>query len=119
MDSSVLNPTAANPPNLSCFEKCYDQLRESYEKNYGGFSGAPKFPHLANLNFLFHIYAREPSSSRGKTALDMCVYTLKMMANGGIHDHIGQVYTEKFSFMKNLDEFKVNKTVNRLVFYHS
>ena len=97
LDNSILNPSAVNPPDISCIEKCYNSLFKSYEKNYGGFSEAPKFPHLVNLNFLFHLYAREPKSERGKTALAMCIHTLKMMANGGIHDHIGKVNFIKFS----------------------
>ena len=47
------------------------------------------------LNFLLRVYAREPSTATGRTALENTVATLKAMANGGIHDHVGQVCVEE------------------------
>ena len=44
-----------------------------------------------NFNILFLMHARDPLGEAGKQCLNMCVYTLTKMANGGIHDHIGQV----------------------------
>ncbi|KAK6640110.1 hypothetical protein RUM43_008387 [Polyplax serrata] len=88
LDNNIQN-ISQKPPDVSCNEKCYNKLVQSYDKRYGGFSEAPKFPHLVNLNFLFHMHAREPNSQRGQKALEMCLHTLKMMAKGGIHDHIG------------------------------
>lgn len=78
-------------PGEACWQKCMQQLSDSYESQYGGFGDAPKFPQPVNFNFLFHVYSREPSSETGKRALDMCLHTLKMMAKGGIHDHVSQV----------------------------
>jgi uncharacterized protein YyaL (SSP411 family) len=37
------------------------------------------------------MYARDPTEEISKKCLDMCIYTLTKMANGGIHDHVGQV----------------------------
>ena len=31
------------------------------------------------------------ASNRGQQALDMTLHTLRMMAHGGMHDHVGQV----------------------------
>lgn len=104
LDSTVLNPLTVNPPDISCYEKCYNLLVKSYERKYGGFSEAPKFPHLVNLNFLFHVYSREPDSDRGKKALEMCLHTLEMMANGGIRDHIGEVIRD----ISNLTYYVLN-----------
>ncbi|XP_059472029.1 spermatogenesis-associated protein 20 isoform X2 [Neocloeon triangulifer] len=72
------------------WKKCLQQLSKAFEHQYGGFSKAPKFPQPSNFNFLFQVYARNPESVEGKSALSMCVHTLKMMAKGGIHDHISQ-----------------------------
>src|SRR5262249_2158655 len=35
------------------------------------------------------VYARDPKSDAGKHALDMALFTLRKMAAGGMHDHIG------------------------------
>jgi len=44
-----------------------------------------------NLNFLFTYWALHRTTPEGARALQMSLHTLKMMAHGGIHDHIGQV----------------------------
>lgn len=44
-----------------------------------------------NLNFLFTYWALHQTTPEGARALQMALHTLKMMARGGIHDHIGQV----------------------------
>ncbi|XP_069691071.1 spermatogenesis-associated protein 20 isoform X2 [Periplaneta americana] len=89
--TSVLDEgRGAEIPGEACWKKCIQQLSQSYEPKFGGFGEAPKFPQPVNMNFLFHLYSREPSSEAGKRALEMCLYTLKMMAKGGIHDHVAQ-----------------------------
>ena len=79
------------PPLEECVPKCYEKFVQIFEPRFGGFGHAPKFPQPSIFTFLFHFYARDPSSVKGKKALDMCLYSLRMMARGGIHDHIGQV----------------------------
>nr|CAD7571150.1 unnamed protein product [Timema californicum] len=86
----ALAALATSVPTHECWEKCIKQFTQSFEPQFGGFGMAPKFPQPVNFNFLFHIYSREPNSELGKKALDMCLYTLKMMAKGGIHDHVAQ-----------------------------
>ncbi|HXY60009.1 MAG TPA: thioredoxin domain-containing protein [Chthoniobacterales bacterium] len=71
------------------FEKAYQQLDGSYDRREGGFSVAPKFPRPVALNFLTRFYARDPKAESGKHALEMDLFTLRKMAAGGIHDHIG------------------------------
>lgn len=44
-----------------------------------------------NLNFLFTYWALHRTTPEGARALQMALHTLKMMAHGGIHDHICQV----------------------------
>ena len=45
---------------------------------------------LVNFNFLFHLIATEKSDEVKKQALEMVLFTLEMMAQGGIHDHISK-----------------------------
>ena len=48
--------------------------------------------HLAAiLNFLLGVFARYPNSPMGERALETVLFTLKAMAKGGMHDHVGQV----------------------------
>ena len=47
--------------------------------------------YTVNLDFLLRVYSRHHSSKMGKRALEMSLATLKAMAKGGMHDHIGQV----------------------------
>jgi uncharacterized protein len=67
----------------------FDQLAKTFDAREGGFGGAPKFPHPVTLNFLCRSYARNPKSDSGKRALEMHLFTLRKMAAGGIHDHLG------------------------------
>ncbi|XP_054834432.1 spermatogenesis-associated protein 20 isoform X2 [Eublepharis macularius] len=78
------------PSSQEVTARCFQQLSESYDEEYGGFSESPKFPTPVNLNFLFSYWALRRSTSEGARALQMALHTLKMMAYGGIHDHIAQ-----------------------------
>ncbi len=87
---------AASSPNggsdslgAEIIDAAYQQIARSYDPHEGGFGGAPKFPRPVMLNFLFRVYAREPKSTAGKHALEMNLFTLRKMAAGGMHDHLG------------------------------
>ena len=56
-----------------------------YDKKYGGFGGAPKFPAPHNLLFLLEYYERYKSAE----CLEMAENTLFRMYRGGMFDHIG------------------------------
>jgi hypothetical protein len=73
----------------SVADAAYRQIDRSYDPKEGGFGNAPKFPRPVTLNFLTRFYARDPKSESGKHALDMALFTLRKMAAGGMHDHIG------------------------------
>ncbi|HXO93855.1 MAG TPA: thioredoxin domain-containing protein, partial [Candidatus Acidoferrum sp.] len=73
----------------SVADTAYRQLDRSYDPKEGGFGNAPKFPRPVTLNFLTRFYARDSKSDDGKHALDMALFTLRKMAAGGMHDHIG------------------------------
>lgn len=83
-------------PTAECALLCVHLLSNGYEPKFGGFSSGfrangPKFPEPVNFNFLFNVYAMGTSAELRKQCLEMCLYTLKKMAHGGIHDHVGQV----------------------------
>ena len=44
-----------------------------------------------NFNYLFGLNASEPETRQGEKALAMAVHTLRMMAKGGIYDHVAKV----------------------------
>lgn len=63
----------------------YEGLARNYDRNYGGFGSAPKFPTPTTLTFLLKYHERFQSP----TALEMAEKTLTCMYQGGICDHIG------------------------------
>ena len=56
-------------------------LLASLDREYGGFGGAPKFPHPADIAFLLR--RRDDSAAQAAACL-----TLDAMADGGIHDQL-------------------------------
>jgi uncharacterized protein len=70
-------------------ESAYQQFARTFDAHEGGFGGAPKFPRPVTLNFLMRFPARNPDSDSGQHALEMVLLTLRKMASGGVHDHIG------------------------------
>ena len=71
------------------FQTAYEQLSRSFDDKEGGFGTAPKFPRPVSLNFLTRFYARDPKGESGQHALEMDLVTLRKMAAGGMHDHLG------------------------------
>jgi len=69
----------------SVLRLAYEQLSDRFDEEHGGIGGAPKFPTVQNLLFLFRYWKR---TKDGK-ALDMVEKTLQAMRQGGIYDHIG------------------------------
>jgi hypothetical protein len=66
-------------------DKTYQRIRAGYDSTYGGFGGAPKFPRPVVFNFLLRYHAR----TEEKAPMEMTLHTLRAMARGGVHDHIG------------------------------
>jgi len=66
------------------------QLEKSYDRDYGGFGEAPKFPHPTNLERLLrHWSAKDADGEQDEDTLDMLSKTLHAMASGGIYDQLG------------------------------
>lgn len=66
------------------FNQAINIYKKAFDLEYGGTKGAPKFPEVSKLNFLFHAYVQ----SRDEQVLDIALNTLDKIANGGIHDHV-------------------------------
>ncbi len=67
-----------------------DSLSRAFDREYGGFGQAPKFPHPANLNRLLrHWRGTAEDVLPDLDALYMSTLTLKRMASGGLRDHLG------------------------------
>ena len=60
-------------------------LKTSFDSRHGGFGGAPKFPHPAELEFCL----RQSASSGDGAAGRIATFTLERMALGGIYDQLG------------------------------
>jgi hypothetical protein len=60
-------------------------LAEAFDKQHGGFSGAPKFPHPDSIELLLRRYA----ATGDEDALERARLTLTRMAQGGIYDQVG------------------------------
>src|SRR2546421_6581364 len=88
-ESQNARPEATGKIDNQVFQTAYEQLSRSFDDKEGGFGTAPKFPRPVALNFLTRFYARDPKSEFGKRALEMDLTTLRKMAAGGMHDHLG------------------------------
>ena len=86
---SQTRPVGENKIDPGILDAAYQQLDRSYDPKEGGFGSAPKFPRPVTLNFLMRFYARDPKSDAGKQAFEMALFTLRKMAAGGMHDHVG------------------------------
>ncbi len=62
-----------------------ERAAQSYDADFGGFGGAPKFPHPADLELLLRRHAATGEARCGEMAL----HTLRCMAEGGLFDQIG------------------------------
>ncbi|MGB9430053.1 MAG: thioredoxin domain-containing protein [Gammaproteobacteria bacterium] len=68
----------------------YRALSESFDPRFGGFGGAPKFPHPASLEFLlWRACDPKTDAETAKHSREMLETTLTRMAEGGIYDQLG------------------------------
>jgi uncharacterized protein len=71
--------------SATVLDKTYQQIKGSYDAANGGFGGAPKFARPVVLEYLLRYWWR----TGDKAALEMTLNTLRAMARGGVHDHLG------------------------------
>jgi uncharacterized protein len=66
-------------------ESIFENLRNNFDSEEGGFGGAPKFPGAMSLKFLLDYYFY----SGNQEACDHVLFSLEKMIRGGIYDQLG------------------------------
>ncbi|KZF20633.1 hypothetical protein L228DRAFT_222736 [Xylona heveae TC161] len=80
---------------IELLEEAYRHFEGRFDTTHGGFAVAPKFPTPVNLSFLLRLsqYPGPVEDLVGEAecanATFMALETLRHMARGGIHDHVG------------------------------
>jgi uncharacterized protein YyaL (SSP411 family) len=65
-------------------------LERTFDGSYGGFTGAPKFPHANSIErCMRHWHATSTSTAPDLKALYMATLTLTRMGEGGLYDQLG------------------------------
>jgi uncharacterized protein YyaL (SSP411 family) len=62
-----------------------EQMRQTFDIDWGGFGSAPKFPSTMNLDLLLRVYLDNPNAE----LLQILTTSLDSMASGGMYDHLG------------------------------
>ena len=76
--------------NRAPLEAARRELEAGFDDRYGGFGGAPKFPHPASIELLLRAWqATAATPEPDLKALYMATLTLKRMAEGGLNDQLG------------------------------
>ena len=78
LGAAVRLEPSAEPIREAVVIDAVDALHRSYDREYGGWGGAPKFPQASTIDLLL---------ARGER--EMSLGTLRAMAAGGIYDQIG------------------------------
>ena len=78
-------PRAQRVSPCEIIKGAYGALSGSFDKDFGGFGKAPKFPMAHELSFLMQYY----QTKKEEYALEMAEKTLIQLYKGGIFDHIG------------------------------
>lgn len=84
-------PPADALPCEDLISNAHAKLGSDFDREHGGFGGAPKFPRPVTLNFLLRAGTGKSESPATATtpAREMVLFTLQKMTAGGIHDHLG------------------------------
>jgi len=85
--SALRQPGTEKGDTLSeeTLQRAYQSFQMSFDRTFGGFGHAPKFPSPHNFFFLLRYWKRTGDAQ----ALHMVEHTLQNMRHGGIYDHIG------------------------------
>jgi len=76
---------ASEKLNEQPLDNSVQQLASNFDRNFGGFGSAPKFPHPTNLERLLRHHAKHADEG----SKNMLRFTLHAMASGGIYDQLG------------------------------
>jgi len=86
---AVRHHLASDTSSATVTEKAVDRavatMKQRFDPVWGGFGGAPKFPHTMDLMLLMRDYR----DTGDEEALRMVTHSLDKMARGGMYDQIG------------------------------
>ncbi len=83
-------PAPGVHPGPEVLAQAHAELQRQYDTRFGGFGGAPKFPHPTSLELCLHRWADgKHNGAVDETALQMARHTLQSMAHGGLYDQVG------------------------------
>jgi uncharacterized protein YyaL (SSP411 family) len=86
----VRQPDVGAALDDSAFAYARAALEKSFDATFGGFSGAPKFPHPTSIErCMRQWYATAAGTEPDLKALYMASLTLTRMAQGGLYDQLG------------------------------
>jgi uncharacterized protein len=89
LGDALRRTTALEPgdsmPSLELINAALAHLSSSFDREWGGFGQAPKFPSTMSLDLVLRAYTMTPSDA----AETVATTTLDAMASGGMYDHIG------------------------------
>lgn len=81
---------ASELPDRRVFGDYLDRCETMFDPQLGGFGGAPKFPRPVVVRTLMQLCERfGRDTAEGAMAWEMSERTLRAMAAGGMHDHLG------------------------------
>jgi len=75
-------------PVMGNLDRAVATLSNVFDRKYGGFGNAPKFPQEPTLEFLLRMAVLRPDTEAGTAAVSMLTHALTAMADGGIYDHL-------------------------------
>jgi hypothetical protein len=82
---STAQETPGSDLDRSVLAKAYEDFADRFDKTFGGFGSAPKFPTPHNFLFMLRYWKR----SGDEKSIEMVEKTLQAMREGGIYDQIG------------------------------
>ena len=83
-------PGARGEPTRAPLASARAALTRDFDGTFGGFGGAPKFPHPASVEFLLGAWrATADDAKPDLQALFMATLTLTRMSEGGLYDQLG------------------------------
>ena len=85
LSRSEISAPASSLPGSEMLDHAIGALAANFDREWGGFGAAPKFPSTMNVDLLL----RSWNASKNGSARDIAVGTLDAMAAGGMHDHLG------------------------------
>lgn len=85
LDKYFVNGSSHSPLTPEILDNGYKDLLKNFDKKFGGFGPAPKFPTPHKIMFLLRYYETKGEDK----ALEMATKTLDSMYEGGLFDHIG------------------------------